>query len=262
MEKGTLTHRLYLSTIGADSRDLALQYGLGLELAMFCTAQNLDENLQAHMASAKSAMAGLDRFWFHAPFAELCPAAIDPRARALAADRYRQAIAVARDLGVHRLVVHGGYIPLVYFPEWFVAQSVAFWRAFLETAPEGISIALENVMEPGPEMLVEIVRQVDDPRLGLCLDVGHANTLVSRTAPLDWIGPMVPWLRHVHLHNNQGEMDLHSDLGTGTAPMEQILERLLTSCPDITFTLENQICRDSLNWLQRLGFLEGNERCT
>ena len=65
-------------------------------------------------------------------------------------------------------------------------QSVVFWREFLREIPAGITIALENVMEPGPEMLVEIVRQVEDPRLGLCLDVGHANSRVSETPP--WIG--------------------------------------------------------------------------
>ena len=106
--------------------------------------------------------------------------------------RYRQAMEMAASLGISRLVIHSGFIPLVYFPEWFVEQSVVFWREFLEETPEGITIALENVMEPGPEMLVEIVRQVQDRRLGLCLDVGHANSRVSKTPVVDWVAPMAP----------------------------------------------------------------------
>ena len=58
--------------------------------------------------------------------------------------------------------------------------------------PADMTLALENVMEPSPETLVSIAAQIDDPRLGLCLDVGHANTCVSETPPMDWIvpGPM------------------------------------------------------------------------
>ena len=91
-------------------------------------------------------------------------------------------------------------------------QSVWFWREFLRDVPADMTLALENVMEPSPETLVSIAAQIDDPRLGLCLDVGHANTCVSETPPMDWIAPMAPWLRHVHLHNNQGDTDLHAPL--------------------------------------------------
>lgn len=65
-----------------------------------------------------SDMAGLDRFWFHAPFAELAPCAIDPLVRQVTEKRYRQAADLAQDLGVRRLVIHGGFVPQVYFPEW------------------------------------------------------------------------------------------------------------------------------------------------
>ena len=86
--------------------------------------------------------------------------------RAAALHRFRQAIETAQALGVTRLVVHGGFIPLVYFPEWFVEQSVLFWRELLADVPEGMVLAVENVMEPGPEMLVQIAGQVNDPGWG------------------------------------------------------------------------------------------------
>jgi len=250
-----LTGRLYLSTIGADSRLDALSYGLGLEIAEFCTAANLEQDYERHKSHVQSQMEGLHRFWFHAPFAELCPAAIDPAVRRITAQRYRQAIATAADLGIHRIVIHGGFIPLVYFPQWFVEQSVVFWREFLLDAPDNITIALENVMEPEPELLTQIVCQVDDPRLGLCLDVGHANTGASKVPPLSWIDPMAPWLRHVHLHNNDTRWDTHNALGDGTVPMEQVLDRLLEQCPQVTFTIENQCCAPSLSWLAERGYL-------
>lgn len=256
MGREELSGRLYLSTIGADSRALALRYGLGLEIAEFCTAENLDGKADEYQSVVRRQMAGLNRFWFHGPFAELSPASIDPLVRQVTLHRYRQAVQMALGLGISRLVIHSGFIPLVYFPEWFVAQSVTFWREFLTDMPEGLTIALENVMEPGPEMLVEIVRQVRDSRLGLCLDLGHANTRVSRTRPADWVEPMAPWLRHVHLHNNEGDLDLHRCLGAGTIPMENLLDTLLDRCPYVTFTIENQNCEPSVAWLAERGYLK------
>ena len=162
---------------------------------------------------------------------------------------------MARRLGADRVVIHDGFVPFVYFPEWFVEQSVAFWRDFLPEVPEHMTIALENVMDPGPDMLAQIMAQVDDPRLGVCLDVGHANTTVSKTAVLDWIAPLIPWLRHVHLHNNSGGWDLHDPLGEGNIPMEQVLDTLLARCPAATFTIENMNCAPSLAWLAARGYL-------
>ncbi len=111
---------------------------------------------------------------------------------------------MARELGIRRLVIHGGFVPQVYFPEWYVEQSVWFWREFLRQLPPDMTIALENVMEPEPRLLAEIARRGGRSPVGLCLDVGHANTFVSRVPPLEWVAPMAPWLRHVHLHNNAG----------------------------------------------------------
>ena len=116
-------------------------------------------------------------------------------------------------------------------------------------------LALENVMDETPQLMTDIVRQVDDPRLGLCLDVGHANTCASRTPPMEWIAPMAPYLRHVHLHNNLGDWDLHSSLGEGSIPMQQIPAALLEQCPEATWTIENQDCAPSLAWLVQQGYL-------
>lgn len=254
MNRAPLREKLHLSGIDSTAASLARRYGLGFEITAFCMASALEDS--AAFTGAEQAAAGADSLWLHAPFAELHPCAIDPLVRDAALHRFRQTVETARALGVTRLVVHGGFIPLVYFPEWFVEQSVLFWRELLADVPESMVLAVENVMEPGPEMLVQIAEQVNDPRLGLCLDVGHANASTSKTPPLAWITPMAPWLRHVHLHNNAGDWDLHDPLGKGTIPMEQVLDTLLEQCPAATYTIENQDCAPSLDWLAQRGYLE------
>ena len=250
----SLKDKLYLSGMDGQAAALARRWGAGYEITAFCYAPMLDTPETARQV--RRDMEGVDRFWFHAPFAELTPCAIDPLVRQVAEKRLLQAAGQAADLGVTRMVCHGGFIPHVYYPEWYVEQSVLFWRALLDRLPENMTVALENVMEPSPETLVQIASGVDDPRLGLCLDVGHANTSVSRTPPMEWIGPMAPWLKHVHLHNNRGDWDLHDPLGQGDIPMAQVLDTLLDVCPAATYTIENQDCAPSLTWLAEQGYLE------
>ncbi len=78
-------HRFYLSTIAADAAGTARQYALGLEIAEYCTACNMDEHFPETDAAVREKIAGIARVTLHAPFNELFPCAIDPRARALAA---------------------------------------------------------------------------------------------------------------------------------------------------------------------------------
>ncbi len=108
--------------------------------------------------------------------------------------RYNQALDLASQLGIKKIVVHSGFVPLIYYKSWFTQRSIEFWRKLLGSRTEtDITVCLENVMEDEPEMLTEIVREVDDSRFRLCLDVGHANCQ-SKLPISDWVNCMKPLL--------------------------------------------------------------------
>ena len=79
MRREALWDRLYLSGIDGRAAELARENGLGLEIAAFCYAPNLED--PAVLSAVRRDMIGVERFWFHAPFAELAPCAIDPLVR-------------------------------------------------------------------------------------------------------------------------------------------------------------------------------------
>ncbi|MEA4965727.1 MAG: TIM barrel protein [Oscillospiraceae bacterium] len=251
--------RLYLSTIADDACEVARRHRLGLELAQFCTAANMDDYFDEYGPQAIEHMRSARRFVFHAPFNELCPAAIDPLVLTLTRQRYLQAFALARNLGISRVVVHTGYVPLVYHKSWMVERSIAFWKALLTELPQDLTILLENVMEDGPDQQRAVAEAVDDPRLRLCLDVGHANAECSKTPIPQWIDALAPWLSHVHLHNNEGGWDLHQNLGEGSIPMEDVLRQLESCRTDLTYTIETMHAAPSVDFLQQRGFLERDE---
>ena len=239
---------IYLSTISTDAPCVAREHSFGLELAEFCTAWNMDEKF-THMDSVvKKKLEGIPRSLLHAPYNELFPCAIDKKARALAAERYRQATDLATRYGSRKVIIHGGYNPRIYFPVWYVKQSVLFWQDFLRGNP-GVEIVLENVLEDDPRWLLDIVAGVDDPRLRLCLDIGHVNAYSS--VPLtDWLVLWAPYLSHLHIHNNDGSRDAHNALNEGTIPIKELLLQAQHLCPDATYTLELMNDAPSVVWLQ------------
>lgn len=238
---------LYLSTTDENAHVLAEQYGLGLEIAEYCTAWNLDEKRAETDALVRTKVASLPRRILHGPFNELFPCAIDPLARQLAAYRYRQAAQRAREFGANKLVIHGGYNPRIYYREWYVAQSIAFWKEFFREDP-GVEIVLENVLEEEPEMMLEILRGVDRPDFRMCLDVGHVN-VYSQIPVRKWVEVCAPWLSHFHVHNNDGSWDTHSPLRSGTIPIRELMGDIRRLCPEATVTLELLDGRTSVPWL-------------
>lgn len=246
--------RWLLSTISPDAVEVAKEYGLGLEIAEYCTAYNMDLYFEETDKQVRTEIEGVDLLTFHAPFNELFPCAIDLKVREIAGLRYQQAIEMADTYGVKKIVIHSGYTPTLYYPIWFEEQSVEFWKDFMQKVPEDVMICMENVFEEEPEAFLHILENVDDSRLKMCMDIGHVSAY-SQIPVMEWLEMFAPWIRHFHIHNNDGTRDAHQPLAEGGIPMEEFLHRAMTLCPDATFALELMETRTSVEWLKEKGFL-------
>ena len=233
-----MTNRKWLlATLSEDAPRTAREWGFELEIDEFCTACNMDTDFEHwnsivlnHIKSARASV-------FHAPFAELYPCAIDPLVREVAMKRFKQAANLARSYGIRRMVVHGGFVPNVYFPIWYEERSSEFWREFLSTQPDDFELLIENVMEEDPSSMLRMFDAIEDKRAGICLDVGHAH-VISPVPVEEWITILGQRIRHVHLHNNYGEHDTHNPPDEGTLDMRRVLELLDEYAPEATITLE------------------------
>ena len=251
-----IRQRFYLSTVADDAASVADEFSLGLELAEFCTASNMDRDFIEWDNIAREKMKSADRFILHAPFNELSPSAIDPLVLDIAKKRYQQAYELAGSYHINRMVVHSGYVPFVYFKEYFVERAVQFWRDYLSDKPGDFFIALENVLEDSPDELIAIVKSVNDKRFRLCLDLGHANITKAGITMEDWTTAVLPYLGHVHLHNNDGWPDAHGAPDNGEMDIEALLRIIIDGAPEATVTLEIRgSCRSSVEWLFEKRFL-------
>ena len=65
--------KFYLSTIAPDAAGIAREYGLGLEIAEYCTAWNMDEKFDAVDPDVQKKLEGITSSTLHAPYNELFP---------------------------------------------------------------------------------------------------------------------------------------------------------------------------------------------
>ncbi len=237
---------------------VAVRYGMGIELAEYCVSDNLDEPnftaTDAHIRFEKLPLVA-ERV-LHAPYNELYPSAIDHRALELCDLRYGKAWDAAVSYGAKKMVVHSGWVPLVYYPSYFAQQAILYWKRFLAEHPGSCIICLENVMEKDGDNLLSIVKALDDSRIRLTFDVGHAHVTAGSEAIYPWLEKCAPFISHFHIHNNAGEFDTHDPLDMGKIDMRRFLDRAIELCPSASFTVE---CMDSevcAAWLKENSYLE------
>ncbi len=246
----------YISTVDRDAQDYAREHGLGLEIAEYCSAYNMDDYFDQVHPSVADKLNGISSRVLHAPFNELFPCAIDPKARELARFRYRQAMKLAVEYGAEKIVIHAGYNPRLYYPVWYTAQTADFWKDFAYEIPEGLTVCLENVFEEEIDMFLDIFKELDDPRIRICLDIGHVNTYSD--APVEeWVRQCAPYISHFHIHNNDRDADTHQNFHEGTIDMKHLLELADELCPAATYTIEVVESEASVKWLAESGLIEG-----
>lgn len=246
--------RLYLSTIDFDAVEVAKEYDLGIELAEFCTAMFMDEKYFSKFDTiAREKLAATKRHIMHAPFNELIPCAIEPRALVMAKERLDEAYELAKTYGISKMVVHSGHMPVLYFDEWFVERSVIFWQDYMKDKDD-LELFVENVFEENPYALAKMIKEVNNERVKICFDVGHAYC--KSNLPLsEWIDVFGAMIGHMHIHNNDSSYDLHNPLGEGNIDFASVFEIIENRFPWVTYTLEDRKSKLSIDWLLENGLL-------
>lgn len=240
---------------------LAKEHGFGLELAEFCVSSNCENKEVILPFFEENASNYTQDLICHGPFNELFPHAIDPAVVTVAWNRYEEAYTISEAYGCTKMVVHGNYVPSLYYPDWFIDRQVSFWKRFLDEHPGKGILCLENVMEPEPELITKIIKEVNSPRLRMCLDIGHAN--LRPGSNMEWLEACAPYLSHLHIHNNNGPVegrasqgDLHRGLGNGKINMEAFLKKADELVPSgLTATIESAELTESILWLKEHQFI-------
>ncbi|MBN1963289.1 MAG: sugar phosphate isomerase/epimerase [Anaerolineae bacterium] len=222
---------------------LAFEYGLGLEFQTFAYPEILqgnwlnvlDQYLRVRIDRLEGPLA------LHGAFIDMAPGSADPLIREVTRKRTLQSLDIADALGAALVVFHLNFSPGIHSSDsrraW-TQRNLDFWGPMTaRAARQGVIIALENMWEFEPEVIVAVLRDIESPHLRACLDVGHAY-LFSKKPLATWLKAFQPYLVHAHLNNTDGEIDAHRALDDGVLDYTAILPRLRALSPAPSFTLE------------------------
>jgi len=158
------------------------------------------------------------RMTVHAPFHEIFLGAPDRLVREAAVARMERAFTAASLFRPESIVVHFNYEERRFgfiYDEW-LANIVPNLRHFGEKARRmGAFLAVENVYEENPRAMKEVLPMLRDVPVYQCLDTGHVSAF-SRTGLKAWLKQMGPFIRQMHLHDNDGTGDTHGPVGSGS----------------------------------------------
>ena len=179
----------------------------------------------------------------HAPFWDLSLGSTDRDIRRVSLKRMTAALNIANTLNAQNVVFHSGYNETSFLSrgrgEWIknicdsIGEVIEYAKSF------GISLAIENVYDKTPDIIMQIVESFSKRELNICFDTGHFNVFAQ--SPLeDWIDAFAPYMREIHLHSNFGRDDEHLALDDGNIDFERVLARMVEKRANPIVTVENK----------------------
>lgn len=212
-----------------ESIAIARKYEMGIELSRIPNLQGIDTELENVIHMLKNTFDGFEfPRSLHGMFFDLSIASNDPLIKEISRKRHRQSLEVGKAINAEIIVFHSGNKGMKHKPsqEIFKDKSIQFWKEFVkEFEDAGITAVIENVHERYPSMILDIVKEVNSENLKVSLDTGHAN-LFSKVPITEWLKEYKPFLKHMHIHNNMGDDDAHSNLYDGSLDFTEILNAI------------------------------------
>lgn len=152
----------------------------------------------------------------HAPFFDLAPGALDQKILAASREKLHRAFDLIAIFKPQAIICHLNFESNKHgykLDEWFAATHETFRQLLTVAAETQTTLALENTYETEPSQHLRLMQALDSPLAKICLDVGHLLAF-AKCPWQDW-RPALPFLGHLHLHDNQGVTDTHQAIGRG-----------------------------------------------
>jgi len=168
-------------------------------------------------------------FSIHAPISDVNLGALSERMREACTMEILLTMECAAMLNIDTVTIHPGNRPFIIdgIPDSRAEDMTRKSLRIIDRLSNdyGVKVALENM----PDFFMmqgrtfdEFNRLIDGLDMGVCFDIGHANT----TGQMDEFLELKDRFVNLHVHDNDGGSDQHLTIGDGNAPIEQALGSL------------------------------------
>ena len=165
----------------------------------------------------------------HAPICDINIASISDPVRKASMKETLDTIKAANRLGIDRVTIHPGLSSMSVhgIESKYLVHAKESMKALDAAQTEyGISLAIENM----PDIYfflgrtaAELDEIVGDTDLGICFDIGHANTTGQIDEMIETFGKRI---KNIHIHDNNGKRDEHLTIGDGSIDFPGVLRKL------------------------------------
>lgn len=152
----------------------------------------------------------------HGAFLDVTVHSTDERIREISKLRVRQSMDIAKEMELRGVVFHTnriyGFRDAAYLKNWRDANK-RFFAEICDAYPNQ-QIFMENMFDEGPDVLRDLAEEMQEyTNFGICLDYAHAA--LSGTDTEEWMKELAPFMKHMHINDNDLKNDLHQAVGTG-----------------------------------------------
>lgn len=152
----------------------------------------------------------------HGAFLDVTIHSQDPLIRRVSEKRMIQSMDIAKEMGLKGVVFHTGRLygfrDEIYLDNW-KKTNVDFLSNLMNKYPN-INIYIENMFDEAADVLQEMAKELSCfDNFGVCFDYAHAKVYGENVE--EWFDMLAPYIKHMHINDNDLKEDLHLALGDG-----------------------------------------------
>lgn len=235
---------------------IAEEYNVGFEVNDFYNPEVLENEDEMNRLVEFYQREGLPKgSTMHGAFFDIVVFSHDLRIREISELRMEQSMKIAVRIGVKGVVFHTNISPVLSSMEYdqrAIEMTVEYLECLLKRYPD-TEIYLENMFDADPDILAAISERLCIyENYGVCFDYAHAS--ISSTPIQTWVEALAPYIKHIHINDNNLKRDQHLALGDGKIDWQQFMEYRKKYFDDCSLVIETTLPenqRRSLKYLEQ-----------
>lgn len=235
---------------------IAEEYNVGFEVNDFYNPEVLENEDEMNRLVEFYQREGLPKgSTMHGAFFDIVVFSHDLRIREISELRMEQSMKIAVRIGVKGVVFHTNISPVLSSMEYdqrAIEMTVEYLECLLKRYPD-TEIYLENMFDADPDILAAISERLCIyENYGVCFDYAHAS--ISSTPIQTWVEALAPYIKHIHINDNNLKRDQHLALGDGKIDWQQFMEYRKKNFDNCSLVIETTLPenqRRSLKYLEQ-----------
>lgn len=247
-------------------KQLAKEYNAAFEINDFFQPSVLEDEKECERLISLYEQVGVpEGSTMHGAFYDVIVFSEDEEICRIAKHRMEQSLEIAQRLHVKGVVFHTNVTPMLCtsaYNQTVIDRTCNYLKELLERY-SGIDIYMENMFDADPAILVGISQQLYGTyaNYGVCLDYAHAS--ISPTPVSQWVKELAPYIKHLHINDNDLQNDLHLAVGDGSIDWElfgHYYKKYFSQCSLLIETTQPENQRRSFEYLQQHVFCHNEEQ--